>query len=361
MPAKKTPAKLPIKDLQVVLTNPWDNIYWFARMLIASDKYGGIGTDSKTMLSLTALIKEALKKLPADDEATTILMNSVRNLLVKRWSNTKKEGVVANLCDDLAEKLLTPKDFEVLALTCEKVLVPINEAMNHIPNNDRAFAESIAKALLSTKGEAGLSTVINLWDDIGSQGCITAERIEIVRLFADLRKYLNNLVSEEERDITLSAFCQEFERRVGQKRKGRAGRGVESVTGFILDHFGIRASKGPEHFTTGLEIDRWVRGKDGWYIGLSCKRTLRERWKQVHTTDVGLLDRHKIKSLWHVSTYDRDLSDDKVTEMGSNHRAIFYLPDDSPRYRVAIEHPGLKRYVRPLSMFVSDLKKETGG
>lgn len=49
---------------------------------------------------------------------------------------------------------------------------------------------------------------------------------------------------------------------------------------------------------------------------------------QLQTMD--LLNRHKIRELWHVLTYDKDFSDDKITEIGS-HRAILYLPDDSPK------------------------------
>lgn len=37
-----------------VTQSPWDNVYWFARMLIASDKYGGVGSDRKTMLALAS-------------------------------------------------------------------------------------------------------------------------------------------------------------------------------------------------------------------------------------------------------------------------------------------------------------------
>jgi hypothetical protein len=85
---------------------------------------------------------------------------------------------------------------------------------------------------------------------------------------------------------------------------------------------------------------------------------LRERWKQAYTTDLGLLDRHKIKYIWHLITYDRDLSDDKITEMGS-HRVIFYLPDDSDRYKTASKHPGMQDYVKPMTCFVKDLNKQT--
>jgi len=33
------------------IENPWRNVYWFARMLINGDKYGGVGTDSKLLAS----------------------------------------------------------------------------------------------------------------------------------------------------------------------------------------------------------------------------------------------------------------------------------------------------------------------
>jgi len=343
--------------------SPWDNVYWFARMLIASDKYGGVGVDTATMLQIAVAVRTGLTRLSSEEDEviTMALMETIRNIMRKRWGHTKKSGVVEALCEDLSERLLTPKDFQVLALTCERVMVPITQALDAIPSDDRVFAESIAGALLKTKGEAGLSTVINLWDDLGSYGCMTAERVEIVQAFGLLRKHLAELgLTEVEENLILTAFCQEFERRVGQKRKGRAGRGVENITSLILEHFGFeRVSEKPEHFTTGLEIDRWVKCKDGWYIGISCKRTLRERWKQAYTTDVDLLNRHKIKALWHVLTFDNDLSDDKLTEMGS-HRAIFYLADDSPRYKSASKHPGMQNYVRPMSEFVADLASEVG-
>lgn len=346
-----------------VIQSPWDNVYWFARMLIASDKYGGVGTDTTTMLQIAAAIRSGLTRLSGeqDEVITEVLMETVRNILRRRWGRTRKSAAVEALGNDLAERLLTPKDFQVLALTCERIIVPINQALHAIPSDDRVFAESIVRALLKAKGEAGLATVINLWDDLGSYGCMTAERAEIVQAFGVLRKYLAEFhLNETEENLILTAFCQEFERRVGQKRKGRAGRGVESVTSLILEYFGFeRVSERPEHFTTGLEIDRWVKGKDGWYIGISCKRTLRERWKQAYTTDIDLLNRHKIKALWHVLTFDSDLSDDKLTEMGS-YRAIFYLADDSPRYISASKHPGMRDYVRPMSAFVADLAQEVG-
>lgn len=341
--------------------NPWDNLYWFLRILINTDKYGGIGANSRIMREIAAEIHKIITSRENEnaDVKFQSLVQGVKDIIFhNRKPGTAKYRAFELLCHDLFEKMFSIKDFEVLALTCEKVLAPINEALKRIPGDDRFFVESVAKTILDTKGVNGLANLINILDDLGSKGCLSVERKEIVESFGILRTSIHPFLNEKESDIVLTAFCQEFERRVGQKRKGRAGRGVEGTTSLIFDYFGIKATHAPEHFTTGLEIDKWVKTKDGWIIGISCKRTLRERWKQAYTTDLNLLNRHKIRELWHVVTYDNDLSDEKITEIGS-HRAILYLPDDSPRLKYALTHPGMKDYVRPMTGFIDDLKRLT--
>lgn len=125
-----------------------------------------------------------------------------------------------------------------------------------------------------------------------------------------------------------------------------------------MDYFNIKSAKAPAHFQADIEIDNWVKSKDGWLIGISCKRTLRERWKQVSSAESGILSKFKIKNVYHILTFDEDLSDDKITLLG-NHRHIFYLPDNSRILNHAVNHIGLKEYVRPMSLFIEDLRKET--
>jgi hypothetical protein len=158
-------------------------------------------------------------------------------------------------------------------------------------------------------------------------------------------------------DIILTAFVQEFERRAAQKRKKRAGGSLEDVTTFILEYFQIPSSAAPEHFQADIEVDKWIKTTDKWLIGISCKRTLRERWKQVSSADASLLSQHKIKFIFHVITFDEDLSDDKITLLGRQ-RHIFYLPDNSRILANAQHHIGLKEYVRPISLLIQDLRQE---
>jgi hypothetical protein len=247
---------------------------------------------------------------------------------------------------------------EVFILTCENILLPLHQAITNIPNDDKLFSLNIAKSYLDIQGEKGLATVINLWDDLGVRGCLAAERTEIIRTFTTLRVLLakDRSINEEERDVILTAFTQEFERRAAQKRKKRAGGSLEDVTDFILGYYKIKRAEAPSHFQADLEIDNWVKAKDGWLIGISCKRTIRERWKNVSST-TEVYNRFKVKYIFHIVTFDEDLSDDKLTLLGEQ-RQIFYLPDNSRRLQYASQHVGLKNYVRPISQFINDIRRE---
>ncbi len=234
--------------------------------------------------------------------------------------------------------------------------MPINKSIKCIPSNDREYTEATAKAYLDELKEAALAKVINLWDDAGVEGCLTAERVAVVHEFTNLRRNIAYL-PEYETNMIMTAFVQEFERRLGQKRKGRAGGSLEDVASFMFNYFNIKAETRPEHFQADIEVDKWIKCKDKWLIGISCKRTLRERWKQVSSANADVLSKFKIKEIWHLLTSDEDLSDDKLTLLGGQ-RHVFYLRDDSRRLAYALSHIGMKDYVRPMSRFVDDIRKE---
>lgn len=345
---------------QLVNANPWRNVYWFSRMLINSDKYGSVGKDNKLMATLGAKLRVVLQdKSQGDDAKLLVCKKMIRELIDERFSNaSSKLQRIKLFLADLDELVLSVEDIAVLVLTMESVMIPINTALNSIPSNDREFTEATARTYLDELKEVGLASVINIWDDLGVHGCLTAERVAVVREFARLRYDLKDL-PEYEANLILTAFVQEFERRLGQKRKGRAGGSLEDVTSFILSYFKITVMDAPEHFQSDIEVDKWLKCKDRWLIGISCKRTLRERWKQVSSADRGVLSKFKIKELWHLITYDEDLSDDKLTLLG-NQGHIFYLRDDSRRLEHARGHIGMQGYVRPMSDFIKDLRIEIG-
>lgn len=341
------------------IQNRWHNVYWFSRMLINNDKYAGIGKDPELLLTITS----SLKLISKESKGTNTLelqKQTLKNILEERFKNAKSRiNRVQLFFEDLCKELQFKEDMDVFILTCENIMLPLNQAIANIPNDDKEFTLSIAKSYLDIEGENGLATVINLWDDLGVRGCLTAERTEIVRAFTTLRILLSkdNAISDENKDIILTSFTQEFERRAGQKRKQRAGGSLEDVTNFILQYYGIKRAEAPAHFQADIEVDNWVKTKDSWLIGISCKRTLRERWKQVSSAESTILSKFKIKQIYHVVTFDEDLSDDKLSLLGG-HRHIFYLPDNSRRFKYASEHIGLKEYVRPISQLINDLKKQ---
>ena len=89
-----------------------------------------------------------------------------------------------------------------------------------------------------------------------------------------------------------------MERRLGQKRKERGGRSLEDATSMILDHFKFKSSAAPFYFQADIEIDKWIMTKRKFYIGISCKKTLRERWKQVSSANTANMGRYKIASFY---------------------------------------------------------------
>lgn len=343
-----------LNDIQ----NRWHNVYWFSRMLINNDKYIAIGKEPKLLSILAGSLRLVAKESKGKD-TLNLQKQTLRNIIEERYKNSaSKDDRVQRLLLEIDEEINTHEDMEVFILTCENIMLPLHQAISNIPNDDKEFTLNIAKSYLDIQGEEGLATVISLWDDLGVKGCLTAERTEIIRAFTTLRVLLtkDKSISEEEQDIVLTAFTQEFERRAAQKRKKRAGGSLEDVTDFILEYYKIKRAKAPSHFQADLEVDNWVKTKDGWLIGISCKRTIRERWKNV-SSSVEVYNRFKVKYIFHVVTFDEDLSDDKLTLLGEQ-RQIFYLPDNSRRLKYASEHVGLKNYVRPISQLINDIRKE---
>jgi hypothetical protein len=328
-------------------------------MLINNDKYVAIGKEPKLLLTLASSLRLIAKESKGKD-TLNLQKQTLRNIIEERYKKTSsRDNRVKRMLDELDEEIATLEDMDVFILTCENIMLPLHQAITNIPSDDKEFTLNIAKSYLDVQGEEGLATVISLWDDLGVKGCLTAERTEIVRTFTTLRVLLtkDKSIAEEDRDIVLTSFTQEFERRAGQKRKKRAGGSLEDVTDFILEYYKIKRAEAPEHFQADIEVDNWVKTKDGWLIGISCKRTIRERWKQVSSAEATVLSKFKIKHIYHVVTFDEDLSDDKLTLLGG-HRHIFYLPDNSRRLKYASEHIGLKDYVRPISQLINDLRKQ---
>ncbi|MGG3622223.1 hypothetical protein ABES25_01415 [Bacillus gobiensis] len=342
--------------------NNWEKAYWYLRLLVNTDRYGGLSKNGSKLIKLHDFLLSGYNFVKASDEPDEVKVKTLMSILEqvileKVREDSKKYYVSLDLIDELKKYLLTLTDFYVFATVIKNILLPTNDIIKKVPTGEGIeFALTYANALLDSKHEKGLSNLIREWDLITEDLCLNRERELMVSLFNDVRKTFKDNLSETELDVILTATCQEYERRVSQKRKQRAGGDLETATSFILDYFNFKRATGPEHFNAGIEVDNWVKDKKGWYIGISLKRTLRERWKQTYTTEIGLLDRYKIKYIIHLLNNDRDLSDTKIGEMGS-YRHLFFIADDSKVLKEYREHVALKNYVFPMSSLIRKLRE----
>jgi hypothetical protein len=347
----------------------WEKSYWYLRILIDTNRYGALGKNPQRLNSLQNNLLTTYSKVMgySEPEETKIkMLDSVfKQTLFDRISEGSKTfDETTALYDRLNDFLKESKDYFILAYTIKELMVPANEAVTNVPSSEVTdFAIKYAKAVLDVKKEKGLATLIREWDSLTEDLALNKERDIIVDLFKRIKhSFKNNIsafheeISEENLDTVLTAVCQEYERRVGQKRKQRAGKDLEGATEFIFHYFGIRTHGGPEHFTTGMEVDNWIKDRNGWYIGVSLKRTLRERWKQTYTTETGLMDRFKIKNIVHLINNDYDLSDSKIAELGA-YRHLFFIADESPILANFQSHVAMGKYLYPMSSLISKINE----
>ena len=347
---------------QKIENSPFKNIYWFARHLLNTDQYGALGkTKESQLLEVISVLENIMTQTGMTQNEKLIVCKNTLSSEIKGMvkQGTKNAGLALNLIDIFDKELKTLEDIIVLCITMKYVVAPINHAIATVPSNDLEFCEKTAINILNSLGEEKAGLVIETWDNMGVKGCLDAERTAVVESFTRLIDNLSSLDIIEHNNLddnlVLTAFVQEFERRLGQKRKSRGGSSLETVVSFLFNYYKFPSTETPSHFNQDLEVDKWFKCKDGWCVGISCKRTLRERWKQVSQADRGTLSHFKIKELWHIITYDKDLSDDKIVRLGEQGQ-IFYLMDNSETYKKCIKHIGMKNYVRPLSNLISDIR-----
>ncbi len=352
---------------QKIEQSPFKNIYWFARHLLNTDQYGALGKakEAKLLNAVSTLEAILIQDSMSDVEKLAVCKSTLYQEISTLYKpNTKGAGLANNLIDVLDREIRNLHDVIIFCITMRYVVAPINHALSTVPSDDIDFCQKTATSILNTLGEEKVGLVIETWDNLGVKGCLDAERTAVVESFIKLIDNLTaiNVIEHDAFDdnLILTAFVQEFERRLGQKRKSRGGTSLESVVSFLFDYYKFPSTVAPSHFDQDLEVDKWFKCKDGWSIGISCKRTLRERWKQVSQADRGTLSHFKIKELWHIITYDKDLSDDKIVRLGEQGQ-IFYLMDNSETYIKCINHVGMKNYVRPLSQLIPDIRNNMKG
>ncbi|MDC9700873.1 MAG: hypothetical protein PSN37_01355 [Alphaproteobacteria bacterium] len=134
----------------------------------------------------------------------------------------------------------------------------------------------------------------------------------MIKLSANLQKYDGSIHSETIEHL-ISGSIQEFERRAGQKRKSRAGNDLQQSVEVIMKHLGVNLDPRPQHLTGILEADHVIKDNRHMCI-VSCKRTGRERVKQL-SVELQELQRHRIrKIIWFFTDFDQ--SENRIEDLG---------------------------------------------
>lgn len=235
-------------------------MYWFSRYLMNTDQYGALGKNKEPqLLNLVAVLENFLAQENfADDDKLRLLKNTLAaEIISMTGAGTKARGLALNLTRRLEREIQTIDDAAVFCVAVKYVVAPINHALALAPSSDKEFCSTAAKNILDTFGEKKVGLLIEIWDDLDVKGCLDAERALVVEAFMNFSESLTRLNiphSEFDDSVMLTAFVQEFERRLGQKRKARGGNSLETVADFIFNYYGFAAAEGPTHFAADLEV-----------------------------------------------------------------------------------------------------------
>lgn len=240
---------------QKIEYSPFKNIYWFSRHLLNTDQYGALGKSKETQMlrAINSIENLMIQNSFTDKEKLSIckgiLANEIKSM---NTAKTKTAVLASNLIDKLNEEINTLDDLVVFCITMKYVVAPINHAIAIVPSNDKEFCYKSATAILDTLGEQNAGKVISTWDNLGVKGCLDAERAVVVEEFTKLIDNISKLNNIEhsslDDNLILTAFVQEFERRLGQKRKARGGNSLETVVSFLFDYYKFSSTEAPSHF-----------------------------------------------------------------------------------------------------------------
>src|SRR5437764_11839273 len=140
-------AGIDLDRLAEFIRNPWDKVYWYARMFISGD-YGRPGASRGMVHDIAGALETVLAAVEGREDALAIetLSAALRSVLMQRyrhWTGERPRQAekLDRLVQDLSVMMTTRADFEALALTCRYVLPAILVSLARVPSDDRRFAE----------------------------------------------------------------------------------------------------------------------------------------------------------------------------------------------------------------------------
>ncbi|MGQ4555573.1 hypothetical protein [Halobellus sp. GM3] len=340
-------------------------VYWFSRDLVAAS-FGGYATkEVDTLKRLSAhLARELDKDRPLTDSDVALETQHIEDTITGSVSREYGDDISKRYrqTEDLVERILRrieePDDLREFGIAIDAV-VRTSEVLDIAPSFGASqIVEIVDETLENESGAldpaAAYDALFNV-DFEGEAYQLGAQREPLIDYVHEKMRELRSdpYVSETEVARIVSGIVQEYERRAGQSRASTAGNVLETALQHIFDRFDIPATGTPEHFGD-IEIDNVVDGPDG-SIGFSCKRTLRERFRQSLSREAEI----GVDEVWFVSLLMADVSREKLRDIGNDGGRI-YVPRDSfvwDRYR---DDEGLSYALRPADEFIRDVASFAG-
>lgn len=340
-------------------------VYWFARDLVASS-YGSYATKETTSLKqLSSRLGKALEgdgllnktgletqKQQIEDAITGSVNKTYGGDISKRYRQT----------EDLVERILRRIDEEddvrEFRIAIDAV-VRTSEILDTAPSFGKLeIIEIVDETLLTDSGSLDPARAYDALFNVDFEGeayQLGAQREPLIDYVYEMMNELRSDPHIEKREVAriISGIVQEYERRAGQSRASTAGNVLETGLQHIFNQFGIPATGDPAHFGD-LEIDNMVDGPAG-SIGFSCKRTLRERFRQSLSREAEI----GVDEVWFVSLLMADVSREKLQDI-SNDGSRIYVPRDSFVWNRYKEDDDLSYTLRPADEFIADVVEFTG-
>lgn len=335
-------------------------VYWFSRDLIAS-RFGSYAAKETDILQRLAndlrrqLNREGTTAADCRQTIEETILGSVNRIyggdISKRYRQTE------DLVERIQRRIDSIDDIEEFILAAEAV-VRTSEVLDGTARFGKDEIRSIVDETLTDKqGEYHPDRAFDALYNVDFEG----EAFQLGAQRAPLIDYVDELIEElrsgdtESEDVAriVSGIAQEYERRAGQSRAATAGNVLETALQEIFDQFDIPSTGTPAHFGD-IEIDNISEGPHG-TVGFSCKRTLRERFRQSlsRQAEIG------VDEVWFVSLMMADVSREKLVDI-YNDGGRLYVPRDSFVWERYSDDDEISYALRPADRFVEDVSEFIG-
>lgn len=322
------------------------NFFWFIRDLTKS-KYDGFGNKTEKCLAVHRKMESEI-----GNKTTEELLDTFEDEVLSYYTEGNNNYYdVMELITATRNRVNNKEDIKnlSLALYCTAMMSKHFRETELFTEED---IDEVVRTKLLEDGSVNPNNAFEILLEVDARGehlNLSSQRDHAVAILEEVE----SKIPDDEKQKHESAIIQWYEMKCGQSRKKNAGNVLERALDDIFQVSGIPSEGSPEHLED-LEIDNKVSGPEG-TIGLSCKRTQRERLKQSYPRQQ--LD--ELDEIWFVTLQLGDVSESRLKEM-SEYPIRMYVPQDSKIWQDHGENEELEEVLYPAEEFLKDMSDFTG-